>query len=349
MTTGMLVFLVTAVLLPMLLAELGDWCPWLAKRLVRWSARRLRSPEDRARYEEEWVANLDEVPGKLSRLVAALGYLVSVPRMRATLGQSQSPQTTPLDAATGLPQGISNIWMLPRAPSTFVGREREVTHLLALTRSHLTDGNVASPVCVIQGMAGIGKTALAVHTAHLLASNFDNHIFVHLQDSSPDRKPLHAIDALGNILRCLGVSSHEIPPDLDRRAMLYRALVADTRTLILLDDATSEEQVHPLVPDSAGCLVVVTSRRKILELNSANCLLLTALPPGEAVELFCQIAGLKRIHGQRKTVVEIVALCGYLPLAIQLTAGRIRRRPDWRLSEVAEMLREGHRRENPHH
>jgi transcriptional regulator with XRE-family HTH domain len=99
--------LATAVLLPMLLTEFGDRCPWLAQKLVRWSAHRLRNPEDRARYEEEWVANLNEVPGKLGRLVAALGFLASVPRMRATLGRTRSQRTAPVEAATQLPQTIS--------------------------------------------------------------------------------------------------------------------------------------------------------------------------------------------------------------------------------------------------
>ena len=85
MSAGVWAFVATAVLLPLLLAEFGDWCPWLAERIVRWSARRLGQPAARIRYEEEWLANLSEVPGKLSRLAAALEYAASVPRMRWSL------------------------------------------------------------------------------------------------------------------------------------------------------------------------------------------------------------------------------------------------------------------------
>lgn len=95
MNHGELVFLVTAVLLPLAISEFSDWCPRLAHWLVRWSARRLDDPDARARYEEEWAANLDEVPGKLSRLLAALGYLVAVPRMRQTLRRVSITATKP--------------------------------------------------------------------------------------------------------------------------------------------------------------------------------------------------------------------------------------------------------------
>jgi dsRNA-specific ribonuclease len=90
MNTSLWVFVATGVLLPLLLAEFGDWCPWLAEHIVRWSARRLEDPAVRARYEEEWLANLSEVPGKLAHLAAALGYLFSIPRMRWSLRSTVS-------------------------------------------------------------------------------------------------------------------------------------------------------------------------------------------------------------------------------------------------------------------
>jgi dsRNA-specific ribonuclease len=97
-STGAWAFIATAVLLPLLLAEFGDWCPWLAERIVGWSARRLGRPAVRIRYEEEWLANLKEVPGKLSRLAAALQYAMSVPRMRWSLRNAASAARDPAHA-----------------------------------------------------------------------------------------------------------------------------------------------------------------------------------------------------------------------------------------------------------
>ncbi len=95
MSSGAWAFAMTAVVLPLLLAEFGDWCPWLAEHLVRWSARMLGNPAARLRYEEEWAANLNEVPGKLSRLAAAIGYVMSIPRMRWNLRNAVAPLNEP--------------------------------------------------------------------------------------------------------------------------------------------------------------------------------------------------------------------------------------------------------------
>jgi len=137
-----------------------------------------------------------------------------------------------------------------------------------------------------RGMAGIGKTTLAVHAAHRLAGRFpDGQIFLPLHGHTPGQRPVDPADALASLLLAAGVAAQAIRPGLDARAGLWRDFLAGKKILLVLDDAAGHEQVGPLLPGTAGCLVLITSRRRLAALDDAAVLSLDTLPPGEAAVL----------------------------------------------------------------
>jgi tetratricopeptide (TPR) repeat protein/DNA-binding SARP family transcriptional activator len=187
---------------------------------------------------------------------------------------------------------------------------------------------VASPVAtiaVVDGMAGVGKTALVVHAAQQLADRFDDGVlFVDLRGFTPGVYPSSALYALDALLRGLGVPGDQIPPDLDTRTALYRTVTARRRVLIVLDNAADETQLQHLLPASPGCLVLVTSRRRLAGLDDATHVSLPLLPPGEAAALFRALVGDRATSADQQTIEQIVSRCGYLPLAIRIAAARLR-------------------------
>jgi tetratricopeptide (TPR) repeat protein/DNA-binding SARP family transcriptional activator len=216
-------------------------------------------------------------------------------------------------------------FQLPADTLHFTGRVEQLGRLLDLW----PDGD-AGPrtvvVSAIEGMAGVGKTALAVHAAHRLADRFaDGVLFVDLRGFTPGADPMPPEQALDYLLRGLGVPGDRIPPDLDARSALYRTLLARRRVLIVLDNAADESQVEPLLPSGTGCLVLITSRRHLAAVDDATHI--TALPgldPGDAAALFRALARDRVTAAEQRTVDQIVALCGYLPLAIRIAAARLR-------------------------
>ncbi|MGV9772315.1 AfsR/SARP family transcriptional regulator [Streptosporangium sp. NPDC003464] len=257
--------------------------------------------------------------------------------------------------ASGGPAGAPAVpRQLPRDIASFTGRAAELAHLLAL--AHPADrpdapapgaGAPASgpgvPVIgAIRGMAGVGKTTLAVHAAHLLADRFtDGQLFVDLHGFTQGVAPVDPADALDQMLRSLGVPGEQISHDLDSRAALYRTRLAGRRVLILLDNALGEAQVRPLLPGTPGCLTLITSRRRLAGLDDVRTLSLEVLPPGDALTLFTRTAGEQRLAGQPPGLLtEIVELCGRLPLAIRIAAARLRVRPGWTPADLAGRLRD---------
>ncbi|MFC5748430.1 helix-turn-helix domain-containing protein, partial [Actinomadura rugatobispora] len=174
---------------------------------------------------------------------------------------------------------------LPADIAAFVGRERE---LAALEARH---GTYAADVFAIDGMPGAGKTALAVRAAHRLAPRFpDGRLFMDLHGHTEGTAPVEPGEALARMLRALGVPGEHIPGHTDDRAALYRGVLADRRVLVVLDDATDEQQVRPLLPAGPGCRVIVTSRRRLTGLDDTRTLSLDVLPPAQAVALFSRAA-----------------------------------------------------------
>jgi DNA-binding SARP family transcriptional activator len=226
---------------------------------------------------------------------------------------------------------------LPADLASFIGRVAELD-----TLGELPDAEgAAARVAVIDGMAGIGKTALAVHVAYRLAGQFpDGQLFLDLHGFTLGVTAVQPADALDRMLRSLGVPGGQIPAHLDDRAALFRGRLAATRTLIVLDNAATEAQVRPLLPAASGCLVLVTSRRRLTGLDDAHTVSLDLLPPADAAALFARAAGADRLAGEPAgAVAEVVDLCGRLPLAVRIAAARLRSRPAWTVGHLVQRLR----------
>ena len=234
---------------------------------------------------------------------------------------------------------------LPAATSVFTGRAREVARLLALgERAARNNAPGTVTVAALDGMGGIGKSALAVYVAHRISGRFpDGQLFIDLHGHTPGKDPLSTGEALDALLRGLGVPAKAIPQDLDERSVYYRDQLAGTKTLILLDNAAGSAQVRPLIP-AAGCLVLVTSRRRLTGLDEAHNVSLDVLGREEAASLLRQVAGPGRIAPEDRDVEELVALCGYLPLAIRITAARLRHRGVLSPADLVTQLRDSRRR-----
>ena len=222
---------------------------------------------------------------------------------------------------------------LPSDAAVFTGRADE--------RARIMDAADAGGVWTIEGMPGVGKTALAVHVARLLRGRFpDRQLFVNLHAHTPGREPVRPEDALAGLLAATGVDPRSLPDDLDKLAAMWRDKMARQRALLVLDNAASSSQVAPLLPGDEGCLVLVTSRRHLGDLPGAvTPVLLGALPPEQAEEMFVRLA--PRVADTPGEVAEVVRLAGFLPLAISLLARVFARHWKWTLANLAAETRAG--------
>jgi tetratricopeptide (TPR) repeat protein len=230
---------------------------------------------------------------------------------------------------------------LPQDLAEFTGRTAELDRL----RGALHEGGTVV-ISALEGMAGIGKTQLTIHAGHLLADAdlVDRVLFVNLRGFHPDpaQPPADPAAVLDGFLRLLGVLGHEIPHDLDARAAAYRDRLDGTRTLVVLDNAATEDQVRPLLPATPSCPTLVTSRRSLTALAGATHLPVDVFTPEEAERFLADAAPAVPV-GQDPTAPARIALrCGYLPLALGLVAGRIAATPGWTLTDHADRLDERH-------
>jgi DNA-binding SARP family transcriptional activator/transcriptional regulator with XRE-family HTH domain len=235
---------------------------------------------------------------------------------------------------------------LPAAPRGFIGRADELSALSRLLdRDSGETGGVI--VAALTGMAGIGKTALAVHWAHRVAGRFpDGQLFVNLRGFSPG-PPVTPTEAVCGFLTALGAPPARIPADTDGQAALYRTLLVGRRMLIVLDNAQDAEQVRPLLPGSPGCLVLVTSRNLLMGLaaaDGAHLITLDVPTDSESRDLLSMNLGAKRAMAEPMAVSELVALCAQLPLALRDVAARAIARPGLPLSALATEMRDARNR-----
>jgi DNA-binding SARP family transcriptional activator len=222
---------------------------------------------------------------------------------------------------------------LPVPVPRFIGREPELAAL---------DGIRLPMIAVIGGMAGAGKTALAVHWAHHAAPRFpDGQLYVNLHGFGPSGEPVAPARVIRGFLDALGVPPSSIPVSYDAQTALYRSLLAGRRALIVLDNARDAAQVRPLLPGSAGCAVLVTSRHQLTSLVAAEgaCpLTLGALSETQARELLAGRLGADRAAAEPAAVTELAAHCAQLPLALSIAAARAASRPFLPLSALAAEL-----------
>jgi tetratricopeptide (TPR) repeat protein/transcriptional regulator with XRE-family HTH domain len=227
---------------------------------------------------------------------------------------------------------------LPRDIGSFTGREPELARLLGTLANLAADGGPPG-ICVIDGMAGIGKTTLAVHAAHRLTGSFpDGQFFLPLHAHTPGQRPVSPADALASLLLTAGVAVQQIPPGMEARAGRWRDHIAGKKILLLLDDAAGHEQVRPLLPGTAGSLVLVTSRRRLTALEDSAVISLGTLSPAEAVALLARLADRSDVGSEAGPAGEIARLCGYLPLAIGMLARQLRHHPARTGAELAAGL-----------
>lgn len=246
-----------------------------------------------------------------------------------------APTVTPPPAK---PQGIN---FLPYDVPDFTGREDELDGLIRLWSGNNGGGVTIS---AIDGMAGVGKTTLAVHAGHRLADQFpDGQLFIDLQAHTAGQAPLDAGAALEVLLGQLGIPAQQIPASVTDRSALWRSELSGRRVLAVLDNALGADQVRPLLPGASRALILITSRRRLTDLDGAHALSLDVLPAAEAVELFTAIVG-ERAAAEPLAVLDVLQLCGFLPLAVRIAAARLHHRPRWTVAYLADRLRDQRRR-----
>ncbi|MEU8465879.1 BTAD domain-containing putative transcriptional regulator [Streptomyces sp. NPDC029003] len=229
---------------------------------------------------------------------------------------------------------------LPATVPDFTGRTPFVSELGAILST--AEGQVMA-VSALAGIGGVGKTTLAVHVAHAARPHFpDGQLYVDLQGTDP--RPALPEAVLGSFLRALGTPDSAIPDSAADRAALYRTVLDGRRVLVLLDNARDAAQVRPLLPGTAGCAALVTSRVRMSGLAGAHLVDLDVMSPDEALQLFTRIVGAERVGAERQAALDVVGACGFLPLAIRIAASRLAARRTWTVSVLAAKLADGRRR-----
>ncbi|MBW8795209.1 MAG: winged helix-turn-helix domain-containing protein [Streptomyces sp.] len=229
---------------------------------------------------------------------------------------------------------------LPATVPDFTGRAAFVTELSEVLAS--AEGRVMA-VSALAGIGGVGKTTLAVHVAHQARSAFpDGQLYVDLQGAGPRAAEPETV--LGSFLRALGTPDASIPDSLEERSALYRSVLDGRRVLVLLDNAKDAAQVRPLLPGTEGCAALVTARVRMVDLAGAHLVDLDVMSPDEALQLFTKIVGAERVAAEREAALDVVAACGFLPLAIRIAASRLAARRTWTVSVLAAKLADERRR-----
>jgi DNA-binding SARP family transcriptional activator/Flp pilus assembly protein TadD len=310
-----------------------------------------------ARYplRESLWARLLVVLGRSGRQAEALEHYETIRvRLAEELGSDPGAelQRVYADLLAGRPPALGDAavapaWRVPRQlppdVADFAGRDAELARLHEV----LTGAGQHAPAAIsaIQGIGGIGKSALAIRAAHELAEHFpDGQLYVDLHGATTRLRPLEPLEVLGRFLRALDADPAAIPSDLEEAAGMFRSRVAGRRLLVVLDNAADAAQVRPLLPASPGCAVLVTSRRALVGLDGATHVQLDALAPEEALELLRRLAGSDRVDAAPEAAMEVARCCGYLPLALRIAGARLAVRPTWPLKELAERLGDQQRR-----
>ncbi|ARQ70167.1 AfsR/SARP family transcriptional regulator [Streptomyces marincola] len=229
---------------------------------------------------------------------------------------------------------------LPAAVPDFTGRAAFVAELGAQLASA---GGRVMAVSAVAGIGGVGKTTLAVQVAHAAREHFpDGQLYVDLQGAGANAADPSAV--LGAFLRALGTQDSAIPEGEAERAAMFRSLLDGRRVLTLLDNARDAAQVRHLLPGTPGCAALITSRMRMVDLAGAHLVDLDVMSPEEALTLFTRIVGPERVNAERDAAMDVVAACGFLPLAIRIAAARLAARRTWTVSTLARKLSNERRR-----
>ncbi|MFD7685475.1 BTAD domain-containing putative transcriptional regulator [Streptomyces sp. NPDC059781] len=264
-------------------------------------------------------------------------------RESTELAAPQGRPSVPVEASAGRRGPVCT---LPYALPDFTGRDRELAFLLDRVRAESWPDEHSARVVAIDGMGGTGKTSLAVRAAHQLTAEFpDGQLYVDLRGFTPgEQSPVSASTALDMLLRAFGTPSERIPEDLPGRTAAWRASLAGRRMLLLLDNASDAAQVIPLLAAPPGCLVLVTSRVRLLDLDGVEWISLGLMPPEDSATLVARTLGAARVAAEPEAVAELAELCGHLPLALRIATARLRNRPRWTVRHLVERLLDESRR-----
>lgn len=310
----------------------------LLRQLKNWSGLTYRQLERRAEREGSRVAR--------STIAAALSRS-SLPRREVVEGlvRACGRQPTPwLQALRRLALDSPGQQkrereqpprQLPIPTGALVGRAPE----LALLDRVLNEPAPSVNVLALSGPPGSGKSSLALHAARLAAANFpDGQLYVDLQGSTPDAAPLTPLEVARRLLRGLGLPDAAVPPTAEEAAALLRGTVAERRLLVLLDGAAGAAQVRPLLPLGERAVVVLTSRSTLTSLERSRQIVVDVVSPVEAALMLEGLLGVERTRAEPAALTHLAALCGHLPLALRVAAGRLIARPDWLVKDMVRRL-----------
>ncbi|MFF3689568.1 tetratricopeptide repeat protein [Streptomyces sp. NPDC002187] len=258
--------------------------------------------------------------------------------LRPLWERSSSPlPAPPKSSRQGRPRPRND---LPRDVSDFTGRQAQLAALLAAVDSHR--------VVAVDGMAGVGKTCLAMHAAHRLAADYpDAQLYVDLHGFTEGRDPLDPESALRMLLGALDVPSEKVPLEgVEQLAACWRSELARRRVVLVLDNAADADQVRPLLPGAGPSVALITSRNRLLGLDEVPPVSLDVLSPQESAELLARASGEAggpdgRLAREPESAAEVLRLCGHLPLALRLAAARLRHRPGWTVGILVERMAQG--------
>ncbi|GAA3434166.1 AfsR/SARP family transcriptional regulator [Kutzneria kofuensis] len=227
---------------------------------------------------------------------------------------------------------------LPYTLPDFVGRVAELASVANLAMAAAERGRLT--IVAVDGMAGVGKTSFALHAAYAIADQFpDGQLFIDLRGHVEGAEPLDPMGALEQLLKAVGVEGDQIPDEVAARSAMWRTRMAGKRMLVVLDDAVGIGQIRPLLPGAGGCLLLVTSRSRITDLDGVAPISLRPMTDEEAMDLLGRILGKEQITRSATDVRELTAVCGHLPLALRIAAARLRSRPMWTMGDLVRRLR----------
>lgn len=248
------------------------------------------------------------------------------------------PRESDADPDTGPRYVVRND--LPRDLPDFTGREEP---LRVLTEAAFSEGG--AQVCVITGSGGEGKTTTAVRFGYEAGERYpDGQLFIDLYGYTSNKEPLDPASALGALLRAVGISPEAVPESLEERSALWRATLMGRKVLLILDNAASYAQVSPLLSSSPGSTTLITTRNELSGLSGARFVSLGMFDERTSLEFFVRNLGEERVRRESEQAREIARICGGLPLALRVIAGRMLSRPKWSFSHVARRLGEHNRK-----
>ncbi|WST46375.1 tetratricopeptide repeat protein [Streptomyces avidinii] len=259
----------------------------------------------------------------------------AAPAAAGTGREEPGTPAAPADAPCTLPYDLPD----------FTGRAKELAELFDYVQDEGRGGDRYARIVAIDGMGGMGKTTLAVRAAHRLAGRYpDGQLHIDLHGFTPGREPVTPAAALDGLLRTLGTPGDRIPEDLEGRTALWRSKLDGQRMLLLFDNAVDAAQIRPLLPASPGCLALITSRGRLMDLDGVEWVSIGMMEPEDSTSLMAETLGTTRVAAEPAASAELAELCGHLPLALRIATARLRNRPRWTVRYLVERLRDEKRR-----